>query len=82
MNSSNFGDGAAFSADGSTLAVGAWVHASNFSGIKLGPSATAEETSLPAAIVGAVYVFNRVGSAYQQVAFIKPLVTDPGTRVC
>jgi WD40 repeat protein len=74
VNGSTFGDGAAFSNDGSVLAVGAVGHMSNFSGVINGATGGADETSV-GTVVGAVFVFQRNGNVYNQVAFIKPQTT-------
>ena len=44
----------------------------------MGASAVALETSMPATIAGAVYVFSHLGQVYMQTAFIKPPQSDFG----
>jgi hypothetical protein len=65
-----FGISAAFSADGSTLAVGA--NGEGSSGVAGG----AEDDSAPTA--GAVYLFSRSGSSWQEQAYLKASSADAG----
>lgn len=61
----NFGRSVALSADGATLAVGAWGESSASSGINGSQSGASAPGS------GAAYVFTRGGSAWSQQAYIK-----------
>lgn len=67
-----FGTSISLSADGNTLAVGAWYEASSSTGINGGPAAQANDSAVRA---GAVYVFARtisiVGRTWAQQAYVK-----------
>ena len=67
-----FGQSVALSADGSTLAVGAWSEASSATGI----NGTQADNSASGA--GAVYVYTRSGSTWNQQAYIKASNSDVG----
>jgi len=69
-----FGYSVALSADGSTLAVGAWLEASAATGIG------GNQTDNSAAIAGAVYAFTRAGTTWTQQAYVKASNTDAGDR--
>ena len=66
----SFGNSVALSADGSTLAVGAWGEASATTGI----NGNQADNSAPGA--GAVYVFTRSGTSWSQQAYIKASNTN------
>ncbi|MCX4241743.1 FG-GAP repeat protein [Paraliomyxa miuraensis] len=73
-SSDYFGVSVALSADGNTLAVGAYGEGSNATGINPGPAAEADD-SAPGA--GAVYVFTRDGiGTWSQHAYLKASNTD------
>jgi len=61
----SFGTSVALSADGSTLAVGAYAEASTATGID------GDQASNTAPISGAVYVFTRSGTTWSQQAYVK-----------
>ena len=65
-----FGDTVALSADGSTLAVGAWSESSGAAGVD------AEQQDNTLSTAGAVYVFRRDGGTWAQQAYIK--APNPG----
>jgi hypothetical protein len=65
-----FGESVALSADGNTLAVGAYIEASASTGIN---GAQADDS---AAQAGAVYVFVRAGDTWVQQAYVKASNTD------
>ena len=65
-----FGGAVALSADGNTLAVGAWLEDSAATGIG------GDETNNAAPDSGAVYVFTRAGTTWSQEAYIKASNTD------
>ena len=67
-----FGARVALSADGSTLAVGAWLEDSNASGVN---GIQADDSASSA---GAVYVFTRTGTAWAQQAYLKASNTGRG----
>jgi cysteine-rich repeat protein len=67
-----FGFNVALSADGSTLAVGAYLEASAATGIG------GDQTDNSAPFAGAVYVFTRSGTTWIQQAYIKASNTDGG----
>jgi len=69
-----FGQSLALSADGSTLAVGAYIEDSNATGIG---GNQADNSAINA---GAVYVFTRVGFAWSQQAYIKASNTNADDR--
>jgi hypothetical protein len=60
-----FGYSVALSADGNTLAVGAYLEASNATGVN------GVETDNSASFSGAVYVFTRSGASWTQQAYVK-----------
>jgi len=66
--------GAALSADGSTLAVGAYSEASAATSIN------GNQTDNSAPNAGAVYVFVRSGTTWSQQAYVKASTTDMGDR--
>jgi hypothetical protein len=66
----NFGQSVALSADGNTLAVGAYFENSAAKGIN------GNQADNTAAAAGAVYVFSRTGSTWQQQAYVKASNTD------
>ncbi len=66
-----FGDSIALSADGSTLAVGAPGESSNARGIN------GDQTNNRSRGAGAVYVFSRSGSSWNQQAYLKASNTEP-----
>jgi peptidyl-tRNA hydrolase len=68
-----FGYAVSLSSDGNTLAVGAYIEASNTTGINSTPNNLAGYS-------GAVYVFNRVGNSWAQQAYIKPSNTQAGDQ--
>ncbi|MEB2349380.1 MAG: integrin, partial [Comamonadaceae bacterium] len=61
----HFGVSLALSADGSTLAVGAYIEDSNATGID------GDQANNSAAYSGAVYIFTRSGSTWSQQAYVK-----------
>ncbi|MEB2347675.1 MAG: integrin, partial [Comamonadaceae bacterium] len=65
-----FGASLALSADGGTLAVGAFGEKSNATGID------GDQANNSAAYSGAVYVFTRSGSTWSQQAYVKASNTD------
>ena len=67
-----FGDSVSLSADGNTLAVGAASEGSSATGINGDQNDNAAEEA------GAVYVFRRMGSLWEQQAYIKASNTDAG----
>jgi len=69
-----FGHSVALSADGNTLAVGAWGESSNATGIG------GDQTDSSASLSGAVYVFTRNGSTWSQQAYVKASNTDEFDR--
>jgi hypothetical protein len=69
-----FGYTLALSADGNTLAVGAWHETSNATGID------GDETNNTLNTAGAAYVFTRDGEDWAQEAYIKPFNTHAGQR--
>ncbi len=66
----HFGGAVALSADGATLAVGAWREASNATGIG------GDQANDAANAAGAVYVFTRAGTTWSQQAYLKASNTD------
>ncbi len=64
-SSDEFGTSVALSADGNTLAVGAWAEASNATAIN------GNQADNSASGNGAVYVFTRSGTAWSQQAYVK-----------
>jgi len=72
--SDRFGWAVALSADGSTLAVGAYLEASNAMG------AGGDQADNSASAAGAVYVFTRAGSTWSQQAYLKASNTGAGDR--
>lgn len=64
----------ALSADGNTLAVGAWMEASNATGIN------GNQADNSAASSGAAYVFTRSAGLWSQQAYVKASNTDAGDR--
>ncbi|RLA07341.1 MAG: hypothetical protein DRQ51_06515, partial [Gammaproteobacteria bacterium] len=68
----NFGWSVSLSADGDTLAVGAYREASNATGIN------GDQTDNFADYTGAVYVFTRDGTTWSQQAYIKASNTEAG----
>jgi hypothetical protein len=69
-----FGHSIALSADGSTLAVGAWGEDSTAAGIG------GDQANNSAERAGAVYVFTRNGTTWSQQAYIK--ASNPGSNDC
>ncbi len=67
-----FGRSIALSADGSALAVGAWLEDSAATGVDGDQADTSAEDA------GAVYVFTRNGTTWSQQAYVKASNTDPG----
>jgi hypothetical protein len=67
-----FGHAVALSADGTTLAVGAYGEDSNATGIN------GDQTNDSASGSGAVYVFTRSGGTWSQQAYVKASNTDAG----
>ena len=67
-----FGAGLALSADGMTLAVGAWHESSAATGID------GNQADNSASTAGAVYVFARSGATWVQQAYLKPSNTNNG----
>ena len=67
-----FGNSVSLSADGNTLAVGAWFEGSNALGIN------GDQNNNLAGYSGAVYVFTRSGSVWLQQAYIKASNTESG----
>ena len=67
-----FGYSVALSADGSALAVGAYLESSNASGIN------GNQADNSASSAGAVYVFTRNGVAWSQQAYVKASNTEAG----
>ncbi len=66
-----FGSSVALSADGNTLAVGAWGEASNATGVG------GDQSDNNFAQSGAVYVFSRNGIVWSQQAYVKASNTQP-----
>jgi hypothetical protein len=69
-----FGSAAALSADGNTLAVGAYWESSNATGID------GDQSNNAAASFGAVYVFTRSGTTWSQQAYVKASNSGAGDR--
>ena len=69
-----FGRPISLSADGNTLAVGAWGEASNATGIN------GDQNNDGATDSGAVYIFTRSADSWMQQAYIKASNTDAGDR--
>jgi|GEM_PF-471939 len=69
-----FGHSTSLSADGSTLAVGAYLEDSSATGIN------GNEADKEAVDAGAVYVFTRVNDGWQQQAYLKASNTGAGDR--
>jgi len=69
-----FGHSISLSADGSTLAVGAYLEDSSATGIN------GNEADKAAVDAGAVYVFTRVNDSWQQEAYLKASNTGAGDR--
>jgi hypothetical protein len=69
-----FGSAVALSADGNTLAVGAWGEASAAQGINGDDTDNSMDDS------GAVYIFTRGDETWQQQAYVKASNTDTGDR--
>lgn len=65
-----FGQSLILSADGNTLAVGAYAESSNATGIN------GNQTNNSASQAGALYVFTRAGTTWSQQAYIKPSVVS------
>ena len=64
----SFGKAISLSADGNTLAVGAYVEDSNATGISSDGTGEADNTALSA---GTVYVFSRSGNTWSQQSYVK-----------
>lgn len=69
-----FGWSVALSADGATLAVGAYGEASNATGVD------GDQANNALANAGAVYVFARVGATWSQQAYLKSSAPDTGDQ--
>ncbi|NOX75785.1 MAG: integrin [Gammaproteobacteria bacterium] len=69
-----FGIALSLSSDGNTLAVGAWLEASNTSGVGSNQADNTAEGS------GAAYIFTRSGSTWSQQAYLKASNSDAGDR--
>lgn len=67
-NNDGFGNAVSLSADGNTLAIGSYKENSSSLGINSTPNNNK-------ALTGAVYVFSRINSNWQQEAYIKPSYT-------
>ncbi|BEP95043.1 hypothetical protein GmRootA79_34270 [Acidovorax sp. A79] len=67
----SFGSSVALAADGNTLAVGAVGESSNATGIQ------GDQTNSTMPTAGAVYVFSRFGSTWNQQAYVKASNTEP-----
>lgn len=65
-----FGSALALSADGNTLAVGAWGEASKFTGINVNQNSNSASGS------GAVYIFNRSNGVWLQAVYVKASNTE------
>ncbi|NOY92649.1 MAG: integrin [Deltaproteobacteria bacterium] len=70
----HFGDRLSLSADGSTLAVGAWAEPSSAVGVG------GDQTNRDLVLAGAAYVFTRSGTMWTQQAYIKASNTGSGDR--
>ncbi|RZJ17428.1 MAG: integrin [Haliea sp.] len=70
----HFGGSVALSADGNTLAVGAYGEGSNATGVN------GDQTDTSAPDAGAVYVFTRSGATWSQQAYVKASNTEGGDQ--